>query len=163
MVIRRLGADEPVSELTLLLNKAYKTLADMGLKYVATWQGDDITRKRIKDAECYVGLIDGKIVATISLRDPSSGKGAEWYVQEDVAHFNQFAVEPLQQGYGIGSRLLEFTENRAREMGAKELALDTAEPAKHLTRFYEKRGYRFIGYVDWDVTNYRSVIMSKTL
>ncbi|MBW1796697.1 MAG: GNAT family N-acetyltransferase, partial [Deltaproteobacteria bacterium] len=45
--------------------------------------------------------------------------------------------------------------------GASELALDTAEQATHLINWYERLGYRFIEYVDWDVTNYRSVIMSK--
>ena len=32
-----------------------------------------------------------------------------------------------------------------------------------LIDYYQKRSYRFIEYVDWDVTNYRSVILSKSL
>ena len=66
-------------------------------------------------------------------------------------------------GQGIGSAMLELIENRAAELGAEELALDTAEGAIHLIDYYKKRGYRFIEYVDWDITNYRSVILSKRL
>jgi GNAT superfamily N-acetyltransferase len=161
--IRLIGPDDPIHDLTLLLNRAYKRLADMGLKYVATWQGDDITLRRIKEAECWLGFLDGALVAAVSLRGPTKGKGSEWYSRPDVATFNQFAVKPELQGQGIGSKLLDHIEKRAEELGAAELALDTAEPAVHLIEFYEKRGYRSIEKVDWDVTNYVSVIMSKTL
>lgn len=161
--IRLLEPSDSVSELTLLLNRAYKRLADMGLKYVATWQDDEITRKRLKGVECYVGLINGKIIAMVSLRPPSLGKGCEWYKRTDVATFNQFGVEPELQGNGIGSVMLEFIENRARELGAVELAFDTAEHAKHLIEWYGKMGYRFVQNVDWEMTNYISVVMSKAL
>jgi GNAT superfamily N-acetyltransferase len=161
--VRLITPDDSITELTQLINRAYKDLADMGLKYVGTWQDEEITRKRISTSECYLGIIDGKIVATINLRNPGTGKGPAWYERGDVAFFSQFCVEPELRRQGIGSYLLEYAENRAREIGAGELALDTAEPAKHLIAYYEKRGYRFIEYFDWKVTNYRSVIMSKTL
>jgi GNAT superfamily N-acetyltransferase len=38
---------------------------------------------------------------------------------------------------GIGSRLMELVEVRAREMGAAELALDTSERANDLITMYE--------------------------
>ena len=72
-------------------------------------------------------------------------------------------VEPELQRTGLGAALLEFVERKARADGFAELALDTAEGATHLIAYYSGRGYRFIDYTNWDVTNYRSVIMSKTL
>ena len=54
-------------------------------------------------------------------------------------------------------------ETCAERDGAAELALDTAEPARHLIDWYTRLGYRFIEYAQWDVTNYRSVVMSKRL
>jgi len=57
--------------------------------------------------------------------------------------------------------MMEIIETKAKSLGALEIALDTAEGAAHLIRFYEKRGYEFIQYVQWEVTNYRSVIMSR--
>ena len=161
--IKLFSEDDPISDLTGLINRAYSQLADLGLKYVGTWQGDDITRKRIRTAECYVGFLDGRIVATILFRDPATTRGSPWYERDDVASFGQFGVEPDLQGRGVGSAMLSHIENRAIEKGAAEIALDTAEPAQHLIDWYSRRGYRFIEYVDWPVTNYRSVIMSKNL
>jgi len=161
--IRLFSSEDSVSELTELVNRAYRQLGDMGLKYVGTWQGDEITLKRIADAECYVGLLDGRLAATILLGSPGSKRGPGWYSRDDVAVFGQFGVEPELQGKGIGTLMLRRIEDRARLMGAAELALDTAEPATHLIEWYTRRGYRFIEHVQWSVTNYRSVIMSKTL
>jgi hypothetical protein len=62
----------------------------------------------------------------------------------------------------VGSSLLELVEGIATDIGLRELALNTADGADHLIRFYGRRGYRFIQPVDWG-KNYSSVILSKTL
>ena len=72
-------------------------------------------------------------------------------------------VEPEFYGCGLGRMLMDHAEAAARADGALELAMDTAETADHLIDWYTRRGYRFIEYKQWDVTNYRSVLMSKTL
>ncbi|KXK57320.1 MAG: hypothetical protein UZ07_CHB004000728 [Chlorobi bacterium OLB7] len=59
--------------------------------------------------------------------------------------------------------MIELAEAEARALGATELALDTAQPAEHLCQWYQRLGFRFIEYAQWDVTNYRSVILSKRL
>lgn len=58
---------------------------------------------------------------------------------------------------------MDKVELHAHELGVKELALDTCEDAAHLIKYYESRGYRFIEHVKWDLVNYRSVVMSKSL
>lgn len=161
--IRRLAPTDSLADLTALLNRAYKQLLDMGLRYVATWQDEQVTRRRIENAECWVAEQGGRIVGTITLYPPGRGKGHAFYERPDVAKIGQFGVEPGLQGTGIGSRLMDRVEERARELGAAELAGDTAEPAEHLHRFYARRGYRLVGRTRWEVVNYESVILSKTL
>ena len=78
-----------------------------------------------------------------------------------MAHFGQFAVEPALQRSGIGTRLVGYVEAAARTAGCTALALDTAEGATHLVRWYERLGFRAVGHVNWNVTNYRSVVMCK--
>ena len=135
----------------------------MGLRYVATWQDETVTRRRIEGAECWVAEQDGRIVGTITLYPPGRGKGHAFYERDGVAKIGQFGIEPDLQGSGLGSRMMDRVEERARELGATELAGDTAEPAEHLHAFYAKRGYREIGRIRWDVVNYESVIRSKRL
>ncbi|HZH98570.1 MAG TPA: GNAT family N-acetyltransferase [Fimbriimonadaceae bacterium] len=161
--IRLLEESDSLEELIALLHRAYKRLADMGLQFVATHQGDDTTLDRIRGRGCYVIQREGKIIGTACFAPPDLAEGCDWYEQAGVAKLSQFAVEPELQGLGIGSRMMEFVENRAREVGARELALDTSEHAHHLIDFYGKRGYRFVQHAQWPDVNYRSVVMSKSL
>jgi hypothetical protein len=58
---------------------------------------------------------------------------------------------------------MDFVEHHAACDGAHEMALDTSEHAHHLIEIYKNRGYRFVEYAQWSVTNYRSVVLSKSL
>ena len=107
--------------------------------------------------------MDGAIVGTVTLKSIENTKGSPWYDRADVAAFGQFAVRPDLQRKGIGARLMDKVEGRARELGVAELALDTSERASGLITMYQSRGYRFIEYAQWEITNYRSVILSKRL
>ncbi|MEO6394609.1 MAG: GNAT family N-acetyltransferase [Devosia sp.] len=161
--IRLIGPDDSIADLTEFLHRAYAQLAAQGLLYTATWQTDDVTRTRIARGECYLARLGGTLCGTIIFKSASQTSGNPWYDKGDVASFGQFAVDPGLQRKGLGRTLIALAEHRALETGAHEIALDTAEPATHLIALYAKLGYRFIEYAQWGTTNYRSVIMSKTL
>ncbi len=162
--IRRFCPEDSVPSITRLLHEAYAPLAAMGFRYTATWQDDDITLRRLTRGVAFVAEHGGAIVATVTLY-PDAGPAAhcEWYATPGVHTFGQFAVRPDFQKQGLGRRLIQLVEAEARERGATELALDTAEGAAHLRACYDRLGYRFIQFMTWSDTNYRSVILSKSL
>jgi GNAT superfamily N-acetyltransferase len=161
--IRRFTADDSIEELTELVHRAYAQLADLGLRYWATHQPPEITARRIARGECFVCVSADRIIATATLTRHDQASGHPWYDRPEVAAVGQFGVVPDRQRVGVGSGLLCFIEQRAAEQGAAELALDTAEPARHLLEFYGRRGYRLVGRAQWEGVNYTSVIMSKRL
>src|SRR5947209_9081328 len=103
--IRLLEEDDSIAELTQLLHRAYRPLAEQGMRYVASWQDDEITRKRIAGGECYLALAGDRLAGTILFYDAERTEGCPWYDRPDVASFHQFAVEPDLQRAGIGARL----------------------------------------------------------
>ena len=164
VTIRLLTPSDDLIVLTALLHRAYGALAARGMRFLASHQPVATTAERTARGECAIAEIDGRVVGTVLFRPMGSGRGTPWYLRPDVATVGQFAVEPAWQRRGIGARLMDWTEARARATGAVEIALDTAETADDLIRFYTRRGYRFIEHVNWgDVVNYRSVVMSKTV
>jgi GNAT superfamily N-acetyltransferase len=163
IIIRPLSDSDSLKALTELLHRAYAPLAEMGLKYVATYQSVETTRERISGGVCFVAEREGRIVGTIKYSPPGRGRGSPWMLRPEVAHISQFGVERTLQRQGIGDLLMDHVEAFARNNGDVELALDTAKPAVHLIRWYRRRGYRFIEEVDWEITNYVSVVMSKRL
>ena len=162
-VIRALAPDDSISELTELMHRAYAPLLARGLRYTAGYQDEETTRRRIADGECFVLILDERIAGTITWHPPARAGGAPWYDRDGVATFQQLCVDPPFQRRGVAKALLEHVEERARASGATELACDTAEPAADLIAMYVSFGYRVVGSVDWDATNYASVILSKAL
>lgn len=164
IVVRALRDDDSFTALTELLHRAYADLAASGLRYLASHQDEATTRRRARAGECFIVEHHGRMAGTITFLDAERTDGSPWYDRADVASFNQFCVDPALRKRGIGAALLDLAEARARETGAAELACDTAEQATHLIEMYGARGYRFVEYVDWrPTTNYRSVVLSKTL
>ena len=169
--VRPLEADDSLAHLTYLLHRAYKQHVDRGIKSLAAFQPEEVTRKRIAGGECYVALHMGKLVGTILFKDAAhtstEGVGGSssipWFARGNVASFSQFAVEPEHQGHGIGGVLMQTVERRALETGAAEIGLSTPEPAAWLVSMYERHGYRVVDHVQWKETNYVSAIMSKHL
>jgi GNAT superfamily N-acetyltransferase len=162
--IRALGPDDDLAALTDLLHRAYAVLGAKGWNYTAVDQTPEVTRKRITGGVCLVAVdAAGRMVGTALFKAPGGELGSPWLRRPEVAHVGQFAVEPSLQQRGIGGRLMNAIEDMARAAGARELALDTAEPALHLIELYGRRGFRFIEYAQWRGKRYRSVIMSKTL
>lgn len=161
--IRALREEDDLSAITALLHAAYAPLAERGFRYLASHQDDSITLQRLKAGWAYVGTLSGQIVATITLRVSEADSPCEWYQEPSVFIFGQFAVHPTFQRLGIGERLIQRMEHEAIVRGATELALDTSEGATHLWDWYSRLGYRFIQHVSWRDTNYRSVVLSKSL
>lgn len=163
LVIRPYREEDAIPPLTAMLHAAYAPLAAIGLRYTATHQSDEVTLKRLLRGFPFVVELDGEVVATVTLyaSDPDSSCG--WYRRPGVFSFGQFGVRPDLQGNGIGGRLMRLMEEEARQRGAEELALDTAEEAHRLIEWYGRCGFREVERVSWSTTNYRSVILSKTL
>lgn len=160
--IRLLTPADSLEDLTSLLHRSYQRLVDMGFNYTAADQSVEVTRERIDGNECYVAVMDGRIVGTGLLILDRPGKPA-WASQEGVAYAGQLGVEPAFRHLGIGSALMDTIEDRARDLGYRAIGGDTSEGADYLIRFYTGRGYEIVDYHQWGRKTYRSVVLAKRL
>jgi GNAT superfamily N-acetyltransferase len=170
VAVRRYLIDDPVTEITTLLHRAYEPQAAMGLQPLAGRQDDKTTLGRVLASECYLALLPATesetrdhIVGVILLNEHERVAFPEFFLRPGIAHFAMFGVEPSLQGIGVGRRLLDHCEARALDLGFTELALSMAEPDTALRAYYDKRGYRYIEPWRWPYTNYQSCILSKVL
>lgn len=153
----RLAGEGDVGALRVLVNEAYRELAEMGLNFTGTYQDEELTRLRMRGKEVYLAYLGDELVGTVSLevgRPP--GEAPYLYV-------NQLAVAPPHKRRGIGRFLMGLAEQRAREQGVSRLRLDTAIPARHLVEFYQALGYRVVDEVRREGKTYRSYVMEKRI
>lgn len=163
-IIRQFDEEkDSVSELTNLLHRAYKRLADMGLNFIATKQDAEYTRNYLKKGICYILCCDERITGTIFYYTTMWSDAPEIFKQDDVVLFGKFAVEPSLQQKGLGGLLMDFVEQQAVKNGRKRMVLDTSEKALHLIGYYSKRGYEYVHHWQWPDVNYKSVVMCKKL
>src|SRR5262245_24684914 len=70
-------------------------------------------------------------------------------------------VDEATRGRGIGSQLLAEAERLAREMGARNAALETFE--WQAPRFYQKHGYEEVARLEGYVKDFYLAVMKKAL
>jgi putative acetyltransferase len=98
----------------------------------------------------FVATQDGEVVGTASLDNFGSAESPSYYA---VAVF----VLPELQRQGIGLRLMEAVELKARELGAEKITLRASITAKG---FYQKLGYRFRDGCE-KLDEHRTYVMEK--
>jgi len=162
---RLLSPSDDFAEVYGVIRRAYgEVLEKYGVGYTATRQNMDEVKARTDKGDCFVALYDGEIAGVIVLyRREESSRWRNWYAEPGVGACGLFAVDPPLQGKGVGKALLQAAETRARELGMKEMALDTAEPVPYAVPYYQSRGFRFVEIVQWEGNAYRNVMLSKTL
>lgn len=163
LTIRLLQPEDSLEEITLLLNRAYQRLADLGFNYTAVDQTVEVTRSRIKSCECYVAMLDGRLVGTVNLELNGREKPDWMQGRKDAAYASQLGVDPEARHLGIGSKLMDAAEDHARKAGFSCIAGDTSEGARYLLDFYGRRGYEVLDHHQWPGKSYRSVVLVKQL
>ena len=69
---------------------------------------------------------------------------AECSAFEDCAELQKLYLSDSAKGKGLGRRLMETVEDRARQAGYRQLYLETHSILDAASRLYERRGYRSI-------------------
>lgn len=161
LVIRNFETSD-APEVTRLLHRAYEQLGAAGMNFTAVDQSEEKTLARAAGGRCWVGLVDGAIVGTITMSFPPeqalqavSGEAAK----PGQAWLNQLAVDPSMQGQGVARQLWRLGLDWAKTVAAVRVGLDTAEPAGHLIELYTRWGFAHTEWVQWPGKTYRSAIM----
>lgn len=172
----------PLDEVDAMIRR--ERFCEDGLEVLERWRAWDGLRTAVRsDASWVTDLIRqafehyveriGKVPAPM-LRDHGEAiERSETYVpdgndgvivlvpQEGHLLVRDVAVRPSAQGQGLGTRLMQFAEVRAAELGFDELRLYTNQAMWENIRFYTRLGYRELERFEKD--GYRRVRFGKTL
>ncbi len=88
-----------------------------------------------KGGRVYLAYHEEQAVACVALLAVGGG----------VYELSKMAVSPELRGRGIGRKLLKFTIEQARRMGAKRLSLGSSTKLPNAVHLYESLGFRHVG------------------
>lgn len=149
------SAAEDLELLLALTHRSYAGNRELGFHFYGSRETIEDVRE-VHAAGALWKLVDaGRLIGSIRLQEYPDHPGA--------LYINRMCVEPSEQRRGLGNVLLRFAEAEAGRRGLGNLKLDTAKNFEKLVSWYARKGFRVISEIQWDVTNYRSVVMEKTL
>jgi N-acetylglutamate synthase-like GNAT family acetyltransferase len=94
--------------------------------------------KRMAQMSVFVATVEsGELVGTIACKLMDGGRG----------HLRGMAVRPEWHGSGVSACLLKKAEEELQKAGCTTITLNTTEPLKRASHFYEKYGFRPTGKV----------------
>ncbi|MBK7963375.1 MAG: GNAT family N-acetyltransferase [Bdellovibrionales bacterium] len=153
----RLVTVEDIQNLRLLLNSAYKQLADLGLNFNATFLDDESTADGLVDGRTFVLYRKDQLIGTIKIRKHN-------YVDDrPCLYVSRLAVLPDLQKNGLGLFLMNLAERIAKREDFKCMQLDTAQPAEHLLKIYQDYGFKIIRPIYYEGNTYCSWILEKSI
>ena len=114
--------------------RAIKEIADLLYLDVSgfEWNKEDFIKKQIKKGEYYVGEENGKTVGVMSLRE-----------RNVMLYIETLAVAKDTQAKGVGSKLVEFARQFAREKNFK-IMRTTSFYGYNVKDFWIKQGFRLL-------------------
>lgn len=112
-------------------------LAEYGLQSdLATTDADlfDLEGHYLALGGCFDVVTDaaGHIVASVGLQPQGAG----------ICELRKMYLLPQHRGQGIGRALMDHALQRARELGFREIHLETAKVLKEATSMYERAGFQ---------------------
>lgn len=147
-------------QITELLHLAFAEKNERGLKYLATHQDAETTRRRVGDGVCFVALLGDVLIGTASMRILKPNEiNKKWHNQNLYAYTSQLAVHPDYKGYGVGKLLQNARIMYCHENNVDEMLGHTSIHAKEILNWYRRQGADFVEYISSPATNYYAVRM----
>lgn len=167
--VRRATADdaEVVAAIgAALFRQAYE--GEISDEQIREYVANDFARARVRDdlndpnIVTLLAVDDGEAIAFAQLRlnpapvETSARAGIELW---------RFYVERAYHGTSVAQALMREALAAARGMGPTDIWLSVWERNPRAIRFYEKAGFRHVGFHDFRIgaTIYRDALMSKSL
>lgn len=136
-----------ILEIPEILRLTNACMLDLRSREIFQWTEDypsqEAFKEDIKNNGLYVYEAD-QILGVIALCDDMDKvyKNVSWLTPNvHNLYVHRLAVHPEFQKQGIGSALMDFAEDRARQDKYKSVRLDTFSQNPGNQRFYENRGY----------------------
>src|SRR5262245_20431947 len=128
-----------------LISATTQAMREHGIyQWDESYPNEKVITKDIDSRSLYVLEQSGLCIAAVSLNQEQDEayQQVHWLGGEPVLVVHRLCVDPAYQRNGIGSRLMDFAEEHAKQNAYGSIRLDAYTGNPRAVRLYERRGYR---------------------
>ncbi|NMO95925.1 GNAT family N-acetyltransferase [Paenibacillus lemnae] len=120
---------------------------DMVIQQRNQWIPDmfsmDLMREYLKEREVWILYDNDTPAGMFTLQDSDPAYWGERN-HPDYSYLHRFAILPQYRGMELGSRMIDFAENRSKQQKKRGLRLDCVSHLPSLNEYYQGLGYHFV-------------------
>jgi GNAT superfamily N-acetyltransferase len=121
-------------------------LSEAQIDYMLSiWYQPDAMAREMVSRDVWYALVEAES------RGPVGYLSFELYPGSDVVFLNKLYLQPAVHGLGLGAVALDWTAQRARELGARRLQLRVNKRNAQAIRAYRRAGFAFLEDVCTDI------------
>lgn len=151
MIIRHANKTDLV-DIMIIIEKAKIYMKENKInQWSENYPNEDVFLADLKENRLYVAEIDKKVVgmAVLVLDGDADYKNIDgkWLSDGEYGVIHRIAVNPDYKSQNVAKNLLDFFEDKLKELNYDSIRVDTHKDKKSMLRFIEKNGFQKCGIV----------------
>ncbi len=133
-----------------IISAAAQNLFDkFGTRHWLDWYTEELIVKKLKTMPTYVYEENGEVLGVYALSEelPSYlfvDETFDYVPNPKSVYLNMLGVHPNTQGKGIGSKLVEHSQQMSKELGYQWMIFDTKAEITPIVEFYKKLRFKIV-------------------
>ncbi|MDU5236588.1 MAG: GNAT family N-acetyltransferase, partial [Finegoldia magna] len=146
MIIRHANKTDLI-DIMVIIEKAKIYMKENKInQWSENYPNEDVFLADLKENRLYVAEIKGKVVgmAVLVLDGDADYKNIDgkWLSAGKYGVIHRIAVNPDYKSQNVAKNLLDFFENKLKELNYDSIRVDTHKDNKSMLRFIEKNGFQ---------------------
>lgn len=151
-MIKRIAKENDIAEIMEIVENAKIYMKENKInQWSENYPNEDVFLADLKENRLYVAEIDGKVIGMAVLILDGDGDykniNGKWLSDGEYGVIHRIAVNPDYKSQNVAKNLLDFFENKLKELNYDSIRVDTHKDNKSMLRFIEKNGFQKCGIV----------------
>ena len=151
-MIKRIAKENDIAEIMEIVENVKIYMKENKInQWSENYPNEDVFLADLKENRLYVAEIDGKVIGMAVLILDGDGDykniNGKWLSDGEYGVIHRIAVNPDYKSQNVAKNLLDFFENKLKELNYDSIRVDTHKDNKSMLRFIEKNGFQKCGIV----------------
>ena len=151
-MIKRIANENDMEQIMEIVENAKSYMKENKInQWSENYPNEDVFLTDLKENRLYVAEINGKVVGMAVLvldRDEDyKNIDGKWLIDGKYGVIHRIAVNPDYKSQNVAKNLLDFFENKLKELNYDSIRVDTHKDNKSMLRFIQKNGFQKCGIV----------------